>query len=98
MVLNLLRVEEVNPEYMMERSFKQFQNYTSIPKVNDLCRIKIVFVPQIFEDVKSLEARVSGMRISMEEEVTSYARLRDQLTGLGNNSICEEKKKIGFVS
>lgn len=69
MVLNLLRVEEVNPEYMMERSFKQFQNYTNIP--------------QISEGVKSLEARVAGMRITMEEEVTSYARLREQLTGLG---------------
>jgi ATP-dependent RNA helicase DOB1 len=33
MVLNLLRVEEVNPEYMMERSFFQFQNYSNIPKL-----------------------------------------------------------------
>ena len=33
MVLNLLRVEEVNPEYMMERSFYQFQNYSNIPQV-----------------------------------------------------------------
>ena len=31
MVLNLLRVEEINPEYMLERSFYQFQNYASIP-------------------------------------------------------------------
>ncbi len=33
MVLNLLRVEEVNPEYIMERSFVQFQNYSNIPKL-----------------------------------------------------------------
>jgi len=33
MVLNLLRVEEINPEYMMERSFHQFQNYSEIPKL-----------------------------------------------------------------
>jgi len=33
MVLNLMRVEEINPEYMMERSFYQFQNYSSIPKI-----------------------------------------------------------------
>ena len=33
MVLNLLRVEEVNPEFMMERSFHQFQNYTNLPKM-----------------------------------------------------------------
>lgn len=31
MVLNLLRVEEINPEYMLERSFFQFQNQSSIP-------------------------------------------------------------------
>ena len=33
MVLNLLRVEEINPEFMMERSFHQFQNYSNIPKL-----------------------------------------------------------------
>ncbi|KAA0185645.1 Superkiller viralicidic activity 2 2 [Fasciolopsis buskii] len=33
MLLNLLRVEEINPEYMMERSFCQFQNYSSLPKM-----------------------------------------------------------------
>ena len=31
MVLNLLRVEEVNPEIMLEKSFYQFQNYASVP-------------------------------------------------------------------
>lgn len=32
MVLNLLRVEEINPEYMLEKSFYQFQHYTAIPE------------------------------------------------------------------
>ena len=31
MVLNLLRVEEINPEYMLERSFFQFQQFAAIP-------------------------------------------------------------------
>lgn len=31
MVLNLLRVEEVNPEIMLESSFYQYQNYAAIP-------------------------------------------------------------------
>jgi len=69
MVLNLLRVEEVNPEYMMERSFHQFQNYSTIP--------------QIYEKVKKLEAQVSEISVEKEEEVASYVRLRDQLTNLG---------------
>ena len=70
MVLNLLRVEEVNPEYMMERSFHQFQNYSNIP--------------QIYANVKELEEKVAGMIIPMEEETRGYARLRDQLTALSS--------------
>lgn len=35
MVLNLLRVEEVNPEIMLEKSFHQFQNYASVPGMID---------------------------------------------------------------
>lgn len=33
MVLNLMRVEEIDPEYMLERSFFQFQNQTAIPEL-----------------------------------------------------------------
>ena len=69
MVLNLLRVEEVNPEYMMERSFHQFQNYSNIP--------------QIYNNVKRLEEQVSGMKVPLEEDVRGYSRLRDQLESLG---------------
>lgn len=35
MVLNLLRVEEINPEYMLEKSFYQFQHYRALPGVVD---------------------------------------------------------------
>jgi ATP-dependent RNA helicase DOB1 len=37
MVLNLLRVEGINPEFMLQRSFFQFQNYANIP---NLCESK----------------------------------------------------------
>ncbi len=46
MVLNLLRVEEVNPEYMLEHSFFQFQHYLEYPKLNEskwLCQSFIHF-------------------------------------------------------
>ena len=33
MVMNLLRVEGINPEYMLEKSFFQFQSYTAIPEL-----------------------------------------------------------------
>ena len=40
MVLNLLRVEGINPEFMLQRSFFQFQNYANIPA---LCESKSLF-------------------------------------------------------
>lgn len=33
MLLNLLRVEELNPEYMLERSFYQFQHRAAVPEL-----------------------------------------------------------------
>lgn len=35
MILNLMRVEGLTPEYMLERSFYQFQNTASVPKLED---------------------------------------------------------------
>ena len=42
MVLNLLRVEDVNPEYMLQNSFYQFQHYAEVPNLLErkLCSIK----------------------------------------------------------
>ena len=42
MVLNLLRVEDVNPEYMLQHSFYQFQHYAEVPNLLErkLCSIK----------------------------------------------------------
>ena len=35
MILNLMRVEGVSPEYMLERCFYQFQNTANIPVLED---------------------------------------------------------------
>lgn len=40
MILNLMRVEDINPEYMLERSFAQFQNQAAIPNV---CSSECIF-------------------------------------------------------
>ena len=53
---------------MMERSFHQFQNYSNIP--------------QIYNNVKELEEKIASMTVPMVEEVSSYGRLRDQMTSL----------------
>lgn len=37
MLLNLLRVENANPEYMISRSFYQYQNQLDAPKIRAEC-------------------------------------------------------------
>ncbi|XP_078318641.1 exosome RNA helicase MTR4-like isoform X2 [Crassostrea virginica] len=69
MVLNLLRVEEINPEYMLERSFYQFQNYASIP---DLC-----------QKLKDTEEKYNKLTVENEDSVASYYKIRQQLDNLG---------------
>ncbi|CAL8148366.1 unnamed protein product [Orchesella dallaii] len=65
MVLNLMRVEEINPEYMMERSFFQFQNYSTIPAI---CR-----------KLQEAEDEYETLEVPREEEISSYHDLRKQL-------------------
>uniref|UniRef100_A0A671T520 RNA helicase n=1 Tax=Sinocyclocheilus anshuiensis TaxID=1608454 RepID=A0A671T520_9TELE len=69
MVLNLLRVEEINPEYMLEKSFYQFQHYRAVPGV--------------VEKMKKLEEGYNAIRIPNEESVVTYYKIRQQLAKLG---------------
>uniref|UniRef100_A0A1B6CRT5 Helicase ATP-binding domain-containing protein n=2 Tax=Clastoptera arizonana TaxID=38151 RepID=A0A1B6CRT5_9HEMI len=69
MVLNLLRVEGINPEYMLERSFCQFQNHAAIPN--------------LLKHVKDLEKSHGKIIVSKEEEVSSYYHIRERLEELG---------------
>uniref|UniRef100_A0A665UM45 Exosome RNA helicase MTR4 n=1 Tax=Echeneis naucrates TaxID=173247 RepID=A0A665UM45_ECHNA len=69
MVLNLLRVEEINPEYMLEKSFYQFQHYRALPGV--------------VEKIKKLEEQYHGIEIPNEESVVTYFKIRQQLAKLG---------------
>ncbi|KAF4108016.1 hypothetical protein G5714_010775 [Onychostoma macrolepis] len=69
MVLNLLRVEEINPEYMLEKSFYQFQHYRAVPGV--------------VEKMKKLEEEYNAIRIPNEESVVTYYKIRQQLSKLG---------------
>ena len=68
MVLNLLRVEEINPEYMLEKSFYQFQHYTAIP--------------DLISEVDKLEKEHSEVFIENETESMTYYRIRLQLEKL----------------
>ncbi|XP_050304302.1 exosome RNA helicase MTR4 [Anthonomus grandis grandis] len=69
MVLNLLRVEEINPEYMLERSFYQFQNQTNIPILH--------------EDYLKKLAEFNEIEVKEEDKVATYYAIRRELDFLG---------------
>ena len=69
MVLNLLRVEELNPEYMLERCFFQFQNQQALPDKER----KLVELTQERDAIK----------IDSEAEVAGYFQITEQLKILG---------------
>ncbi|XP_061589656.1 exosome RNA helicase MTR4 [Cololabis saira] len=69
MVLNLLRVEEINPEYMLEKSFYQFQHYRALPGV--------------VEKIKKYEEQYQTIEIPNEESAITYFKIRQQLAKLG---------------
>ncbi|XP_042365773.1 exosome RNA helicase MTR4 [Plectropomus leopardus] len=71
MVLNLLRVEEINPEYMLEKSFYQFQHYRALPGV--------------VEKIKKYEEQYHSIEIPNEESVVTYFKIRQQLAKLGKD-------------
>ncbi|XP_031351055.1 exosome RNA helicase MTR4 [Photinus pyralis] len=68
MVLNLLRVEEINPEYMLERSFYQFQNQAAIPG--------------LYEKYNSALNQYNNFDIKNEEKIQSYYLIRKELDAL----------------
>ncbi|KAJ0182390.1 hypothetical protein K1T71_001759 [Dendrolimus kikuchii] len=69
MVLNLLRVEEINPEYMLERSFFQFQNQAAIPDLVDKVKVK--------------QKEYDSLTVEHEHSIASYCTIRSQLDLLG---------------
>uniref|UniRef100_A0A1B6MD42 Helicase ATP-binding domain-containing protein n=1 Tax=Graphocephala atropunctata TaxID=36148 RepID=A0A1B6MD42_9HEMI len=68
MVLNLLRVEEINPEYMLERSFFQFQNQAAIP--------------QLHQKMQEQQQLHDSVVIPNENEIASYHHIRERLNDL----------------
>lgn len=65
MILNLMRVEGLTPEYMLERCFYQHQNTASVPQLED--------------ELKALDVSKSLIVIEDEENIADYYELRQQL-------------------
>ncbi|GAA5989430.1 hypothetical protein JCM5350_000703 [Sporobolomyces pararoseus] len=65
MILNLMRVEGLTPEYMLERCFYQFQNTASVPKLED--------------ELRALDEQRASIVIPDEDNIADYYDLRQQL-------------------
>ena len=71
MILNLMRVEGISPEFMLERCFYQFQNTASVSGLE--------------KELHDLETQWSKMEIADEGTIREYYDLRKQLDGHSKN-------------
>lgn len=71
MVLNLLRVEEINPEYMLEKSFFQYQNICNIPEAQK----------------KVTETEQALSKIELPADQMTYYKIREQLESLTQKAL-----------
>ncbi|KAF8754483.1 Antiviral helicase [Rhizoctonia solani] len=71
MVLNLMRVEGVSPEYMLERCFYQYQNGTKVPALES--------------QLTELEEKKAELVVPEEESISEYYEIRNQLDELGKD-------------
>ncbi|KAH8110971.1 antiviral helicase [Phellopilus nigrolimitatus] len=69
MVLNLMKVEGISPEFMLERCFFQFQNNSNIPLLE--------------EELKKAEEKKLTFKIPDEKLVAEYFDYRQQLDQMG---------------
>lgn len=82
MILNLMRVEGISPEFMLERCFYQFQNTASVSGLErgNYCE---AYTLRRYTDVSlelhDLEAQRSSIEIADEGTIREYYDLRQQL-------------------
>ncbi|CDO95267.1 unnamed protein product [Kluyveromyces dobzhanskii CBS 2104] len=67
MILNLMRVEGISPEFMLEHSFFQFQNATSVPLME--------------KKVTELTSNLDSITVDDEASVKEYYEIRKTLDG-----------------
>ncbi|KHN95494.1 ATP-dependent RNA helicase DOB1 [Metarhizium album ARSEF 1941] len=65
MILNLLRIEAISPEFMLERCFHQFQNAASVPSLE--------------KELMALQQERDGLSIPDEATIKDYYQIRQQL-------------------
>ncbi|KRZ18144.1 Superkiller viralicidic activity 2-like 2, partial [Trichinella zimbabwensis] len=65
MVLNLFRVEGINPEFMLERSFFQFQKYSTMPA--------------LYEKAEKIRMEVENLIVPKENELLEYWNVKKDI-------------------
>ncbi|KAK4189869.1 rRNA-processing arch domain-containing protein [Podospora australis] len=73
MILNLLRIEAISPEFMLERCFFQFQNAAS--------------VPQLEKELAAMYEERDALLIPDESTVKDYYQVRNQLKELRKDMV-----------
>jgi len=71
MILNLLRFEGSSPEYILEKSFYQFQNENSVHSMED--------------ELKQLEEEYESLDIQKEDQIAEYYNIQSQLKNLNQD-------------
>ncbi|QPG97609.1 hypothetical protein C2857_006606 [Epichloe festucae Fl1] len=74
MILNLLRIEAISPEYMLERCFHQFQNAASVPSLE--------------KELMALQQERDGLSIPDEATIKDYYQIRQQLNTYTKDMRC----------
>ena len=83
MILNLMRVEGISPEFMLERCFYQFQNTASISGLEKgSCRPKqfVRCYANHLAELHDLETQRDSIQMVDEGTIREYYELRQQLT------------------
>lgn len=71
MILNLMRVEGISPEFMLESSFYQFQNVISVPVME--------------KKLAELMKEVDSIQVDDEENIKDYYEIRQTLEGYNDD-------------
>ncbi len=86
MVLNLMRVEGISPEYMLERCFFQFQNAASIPGLQ--------------KELDVAKKKLAAIEVPEESTMEQYYELKNQLSMLNSDLqavICHPNYSLPFL-
>ncbi|KRZ91957.1 Superkiller viralicidic activity 2-like 2 [Trichinella sp. T8] len=88
MVLNLFRVEGINPEFMLERSFFQFQKYSTMPALYEI-------YPFMYSALKckaeKIRMKFENIIVTKENELLGYLNVKKDIEKL-------QEKMLAYIT